>query len=481
MIRRSRVNTWLGLVLLGNVAVAGETGPIVGWRQNWHGDFPDATCVTDFSATRNVIWKTKTESWSNADPVIVGDRIFITEDPYTLACLSAKDGKVLWRHSENKLEDVFTGEELARYEAARQEMPEARKNVYVFQRAVWEAKSAWNKNKQDEELQAEFKKAQEKLLAVREEYRKDYGQFTITRTLPKDAGYSTPTAVSDGRNVYAYFGNDVVCSYDFDGKRRWAVRAGNGSEILHHACRNASPTIIDDKLIVHVDATHLYAFDLDTGEQLWDCPAENEFTSPVAMMLDDLPVILSPCKGEVIDARTGKMLHTVTGMYSRTSTLVANDGLLYQAGVDRGSTAQAYQLSHTNADGKDIIQSKILWTHKPLKRGGLGYYASPLIHDGLMYRLACKGALQVLEAETGESVYEQQLKFRKGYVYTSPTLIGDIVFVAGENGTVYLLKTGREFKQVAKVEFEPMRSCPVAIGERLYIRGLEHMYCIGKK
>ena len=66
--------------------------------------------------------------------------------------------------------------------------------------------------------------------------------------------------------------------------------------------------------------------------------------------------MLSPCKGEVIDARSGNAIHTIDGMYSRTSTLVYKDGILYQSACGRGHTAQAYQLSHSKVTGKAVTR-----------------------------------------------------------------------------------------------------------------------------
>ena len=49
----------------------------------------------------NVQWRTPLPNWSNASPVVVGKRVFVTADPLDIAplllCIDADSGKELWR------------------------------------------------------------------------------------------------------------------------------------------------------------------------------------------------------------------------------------------------------------------------------------------------------------------------------------------------------------------------------------------------
>jgi hypothetical protein len=42
-----------------------------------------------------------------------------------------------------------------------------------------------------------------------------------------------------------------------------------------------------------------------------------------------------------------------------------------------------------------------------------------------------------------------------------------------------VLEPGRAYLEVAVNSFEPFRSTPVFSGSRIYIRGLQHLYCLG--
>lgn len=45
---------------------------------------------------KNVAWVTKLPNWSNAMPIIVGDKIFLMAEPDELICINKQDGKILW-------------------------------------------------------------------------------------------------------------------------------------------------------------------------------------------------------------------------------------------------------------------------------------------------------------------------------------------------------------------------------------------------
>jgi hypothetical protein len=82
-----------------------------------------------------------------------------------------------------------------------------------------------------------------------------------------DAAAATP--VTDGENVYVFFKDLGLISYDAAGERRWAVPLGPFSNNMGLA---ASPILADDLLILQIDQTsgsYLAAFDPATGKEAW--------------------------------------------------------------------------------------------------------------------------------------------------------------------------------------------------------------------
>ena len=87
------------------LSLACQAATPVGFRGDGSGRYPDAKPVTQWSVTNNVLWKTALTNWSNASPILVGNRIFVCAEPATVICLSAKDGTILWQDS---LQDLPT-------------------------------------------------------------------------------------------------------------------------------------------------------------------------------------------------------------------------------------------------------------------------------------------------------------------------------------------------------------------------------------
>lgn len=63
---------------------------------------------------KNVVWATKLPNWSNAMPIIVGDKIFTMAEPDFLVCINKADGKLLWKRETNFV-DTVTAEDRKRF------------------------------------------------------------------------------------------------------------------------------------------------------------------------------------------------------------------------------------------------------------------------------------------------------------------------------------------------------------------------------
>jgi hypothetical protein len=141
------------------------------------------------------------------------------------------------------------------------------------------------------------------------------------------------------------------------------------------------------------------------------------------------------------------------------------------------------------------------------------FTASPLYHDGLLYCLGNWGRLVVVDTQkytTADAVvYTSFLPFdlknsfsRKSVgfgIVASPALAGKHIYMIDSAGCVLVLDPGREYKQVAKNNIDetvpegwdpkhwmgPHHEQTAAAltfdGSRIYIRGEQYLYCVGKK
>jgi outer membrane protein assembly factor BamB len=82
-------------------------------------------------------------------------------------------------------------------------------------------------------------------------------------------GAASPSVVTDGANVYAFFQEFGLISYASDGRERWRLPLGPFNMFYGFG---ASPILVDGRLILAVDqdlGSYLLAVDPPTGRQIW--------------------------------------------------------------------------------------------------------------------------------------------------------------------------------------------------------------------
>ena len=176
------------------------------------------------------------------------------------------------------------------------------------------------------------------------------------------------------------------------------------------------------------------------------------------------------CSEEDVDAYdpiTGQLLWTqeCLGGEVAPSPAYANS-IVFTA--NEYAKASGIQLSAT--DG--AVQSKILWEFDEL----LPEISSPIGDGERFYFGTSYGDFACLNAQTGEEVWVQELG--EGFS-SSPVLVGDRVYVLDEEGMMFILQTGNEFKQIAALPTgEPTLAPPAYLAGRIYLRNNENLYWI---
>jgi len=280
------------------------------------------------------------------------------------------------------------------------------------------------------------------------------------RTLPETHpinGYSTPSPVTDGATIGVVYGSGVVAGFTPEGKRLW----GRILPVRPHAGwgDSASPRLVDGVLLVHY-GNKMMALDARTGADRWTTNAPSGFGSPVVTVVDGQTTLVTP-EGDLFAAANGRKL--AGGLFKFPwNGPVIQDGIAYK--VDEGEAA-AYRLN-PGAGG----QAARLWT-AAVPKGR--YYATSVLHDGLLYNVSQGGTLVVLDAKSGTVVYEQALPLGGGVtVYPSPVMAGDRLYVSGDNGVTVVVKPGRTYVELARNKLAPFRSSPTVAGDSLLIRTL---------
>jgi outer membrane protein assembly factor BamB len=78
---------------------AAKTGEAVNimWRFDGNGRFPNIHPPCEWSAGRNILWKTAVEIGGYSSPIVARDKVFVTAEMGSLVCLDVADGRIFVR------------------------------------------------------------------------------------------------------------------------------------------------------------------------------------------------------------------------------------------------------------------------------------------------------------------------------------------------------------------------------------------------
>ena len=105
-------------------------------------------------------------------------------------------------------------------------------------------------------------------------------------------GPASPSPVTDGTNVYVFFQDFGMISYDQQGKERWKLPLGPFNMFYGFG---ASPILVDDKVILPIDQdnpnSYMVAVDRDTGKVRW------KIDRPIVISGYSTPIVYKPADG----------------------------------------------------------------------------------------------------------------------------------------------------------------------------------------
>ncbi|HUT34338.1 MAG TPA: PQQ-binding-like beta-propeller repeat protein [Planctomycetota bacterium] len=299
------------------------------------------------------------------------------------------------------------------------------------------------------------------------------------RMHPKNS-HASATPACDGERVFMPFivqGGIWLDALSLDGKIAWQKRLGD-FESMHGFA--ASPVFYKSLVIVVADAiknSFIIALHRKTGEVAWkiDRPSYKlgTYASPSVGRIAgrDQLLIQGPYKLFSYDPATGKELWTCDGPDESTGSTVTFDALHVWAAAGFPKR----NLMCVRADGSgDVTKTHRVWE----KRDKMAYIPSMLLADGLLYMVEDEGRLYCFEAKTGEVVWETKLAAKFS---ASPVLAGGRIYVTSEVGVTYVYKPDRAFELLAQNDLgDGGFATPVFVADRIYLRTLHSLYCLGK-
>ena len=144
---------------------------------------------------------------------------------------------------------------------------------------------------------------------------------------------ASPSPVTDGTNVYVFFQEFGLVSYDGAGKERWRLPLGPFNMFYGFG---ASPILVDDKVILPVDqdspTSYLIAADKNTGRLRWkvDRPAViSGYSTPIVYQPKQGPkqiVVPESFQLSAYSVADGKRVWWVRGLACEMKSIASSDG-----------------------------------------------------------------------------------------------------------------------------------------------------------
>jgi outer membrane protein assembly factor BamB len=290
---------------------------------------------------------------------------------------------------------------------------------------------------------------------------------------------ASPSCVTDGRLVYAWFGTGQIVALTMEGKLVWGRHIGKEYapfQILWG--HGSSPFLYKDTLLLlceHPAGAYLLALDKTTGKERWKAERGKDsrsYTTPFLVSggkRDELIINTTPHL-EAVDPGNGKVLW-YAGELDRVPvpSPVYHDGIVY---ASRGNFGSPYMAVKTGGSG-DVSSTHVVWEVK----SGAPYVSSLLYYQGLLYMATENGIVSCIDPANGEIIW----KDRFGGVFTaSPVAAEGHVYLVNEAGEAFVLEAGREKKVLAhNIIPERTLASPAISHGQIFLRTDEHLIAVG--
>lgn len=314
-----------------------------------------------------------------------------------------------------------------------------------------------------------------------------------TKRSPKNS-FASPTPATDGKHLVALFGSHGLYCYDLDGNLLWkrdlgVLDTGFFFDPAYQWGDASSPVLHKGLVIVQADlqkGSYIAAFDLKDGSPRWKTER------------DELPswgtptIVEGPQRTEVVtngikkirgyDPETGQELWSLPTNNSLISAATPVYGLdLIVVGNGYRPLRPIYAI-RPGAKGEiplgDATSSQdVAWS----KKAGGPYFTTPMVYGEHLYVLSENGVLTNYYVKTGEEIYRQRVGDKGAAFSASPVAANGHLYLTGEDGNVYVIKAGIEYKLVAVNPVgELCMATPALAGGMVYIRTRNHLLGIGR-
>ncbi|RIK76556.1 MAG: hypothetical protein DCC67_13770 [Planctomycetota bacterium] len=295
--------------------------------------------------------------------------------------------------------------------------------------------------------------------------------------------YASGSPTTDGKRLYATFGSQGLYCYDLDGNLQWARDLGD-LQTRNSFGEGASPTLHLRTLLMpwdHEGQSMLYALDADTGQTKWQVERDEPTTWNTPLVVEAAGrtqvIINGTNRTRSYDFETGEVIWECGGQGSNPiASPVAHQGLAICMTGHRQPAIHAVRL---DSRGDVTGTEQVAWR----KDESGPYVPSPLLYGSrLYYTKGNTGVMSCVDPQTGQAMIDQQRLPGIENIYASPVGAAGRVYFTGRDGTTLVLRDGDELQVLStNTVGEPVDASPAIVGDEIFIRGENHLFCISKK
>ena len=404
-------------------------------RPGSQGVSSEASLPTEWSSVKNIVWKTELPA-GHSSPIVWGSRIFLTAAiegpvvPGAKAVDHTVEGQA-WLHPDSVAAD--------RKHTLKVLALDATTGKVLWDRTAYEG--------------------------------------TVYDARHRRSSFAGPTAVTDGKMVYAYLGPEGLYAYDFSGRLAWKVierfkTLGLGT--------GTSPVLFRDLVIIQRDEDEgkesvIAAYDKTTGREAWKTrrPVQISWATPALVTVNGRTELVTNGSEFAIgyNPASGKELWRTTGVESNAiHTPLVGKGLVIMTAGYPAKKVIAIRPGPVPTD------RRVAWEYAK----GTGYVLSNILYGDYVYLLTDNGVVTCLDAETGAVKYEGGRPPSPAHFMGSPVAFRGFIALTSEEGETFMITAGpaHAIARTNTVD-EPVYSSPALANGRIYIRGEKHLFAIG--
>jgi outer membrane protein assembly factor BamB len=348
------------------------------------------------------------------------------------------------------------------------------------------------------------------------------------------------TPVTDGENVYAFFKDWGLISYDARGNARWKVPLGPFTTSMG---LGSSPILAGESVVLVADQlegkSFVAAFDCRNGEIRWKTARDESEGWGTPVLYNQAPLILTASRGQLgahlITDGTRAWSQDGLGTAIVASPALEGDTIFafgygsdtpapFDARLSKYDKNQDGQLSPDEygsdpfihgigkyVGDRDLIVTRDEWAEKQREvmgpnrltairlerdRNGVigprelwrydknftGVIPSPLLYDGVLYVVRNGGILTAFDPQTGNVLKAARVDGAIGGYSASPVAADGKLFLANEDGKLAVLRAGTDWEVLAVEDLgESCYATPALSKGHIYLRTNDALYCFANR